>query len=253
METSRLLERTNNPKFIESDESRDVFLGEERSGSFQKTLEATKHYDEITLFGLVDNSSVPPKIGAVKYTTSLKGEKLALLDTLIDLSYDADHVRVRGISLREIDSFLRDDNTKETFSSTNALIPLFEEVKKTLGLLLEGDAPRATSERRSPDLNVDYKPEGILFDPSAEGIYQELDANRKLDVLDSIIEKYIAPHLKKDGGAVEAVFADDFLVVIDYRGACTSCNKSLTTTMDYIQRVFQLETKHNSLRVITDS
>lgn len=253
METSRLLDRINNPKFLESEEERQLFINEQKVGTFEKKLDACKHYDEICIFGLVDSSVTPAKFTGIKYTTNLSGEKLALLDTLVDLSYDADHVRMRGISLREIDSFLRDDNTRETFSSSNTLIPLFEELKKILSECLEGDRPRSSDERRSPDINKDYIPEGRIFDPSVEGNFQDVDANRKLEVLDQIVQKYIEPHLRLDGGGVEVVFADDFLAVIEYRGACTSCNKSLTSTMDYIQRVFQLETMHGSLRIITDS
>ena len=245
--------RYNQPIFRESFEERELFLNEDLSGAFSISLDDSKHYEPIHIFGLVDRNVVPPIFRALKYSTHESGEKLAFLDTFVELSYDADARRIQDISGREIESFLRDGTGGAAFSSQHQLIPLLDSLKKKLQEALEGKGPRAAGDRVSPTISEHYTPSDPPLFSSDVGAYVDLSFEQKMNLVQEIIQKYIAAPLHEDGGSVSPVFVDGSLIVVEYLGACAQCLKSQTSTMDFIQRVLQLETKEDQLRVITDS
>ncbi len=251
--SQRILKRAQTPLYLESTVEKEAFLAEKRPHSFSTSVE-TKNDGEITLFGLIDENQVPPQFLAIKYTGNLKQEVLALVDVFVEFSTGKDIRGIKALSLREIDSFLRDNNLHSAFPENNTnLLILFDQLKKALEKVIEADDQRPAGEKISPTINRDYKNKGSYYPYNNKNNYHDLDQGEKAQLIAQIIEDHIATPLSRDGGGIYCVFTDDNLVVIEYLGACQGCLSSLTTTMNFIQRVFQLETGAPGILVMTDS
>ncbi|MBT3586856.1 MAG: hypothetical protein HN509_18235 [Halobacteriovoraceae bacterium] len=237
------------PHFKEGLTDCQKFLAEGRSGAFSFSF---KEKDlETTIFGLKDLNDVPVRISTFKYSTELSEERLGVLDALVELLQGADYRRIESISLREVENFLRDENNQPAFPGEGAIyFPLLAKLKEGLNATLESDQVPVNGQKASPILSKDYKKSEPRL---LQGNFLELDSKEKMLLVSQILEQIIGPSLYRDGGAAYPVFVDDYMVAIEYQGACASCNYSLTTTMDFIQKVLQLETGNPGLRVMTDS
>lgn len=252
--SKKLNEKINNPIFLENDYEKEEFLNQNRAGSFSSLIQFNNG-NSITLFGLANMNQLPPHFEAIKYTTTLTGARLGFLDAVIELLQSADFVRVNSLSLREVESYLRDDNLTPSIGGSGIqFIPILEECKRALAEKLN-IAPRVSGERASPTIAEDYRPtnEQPTFDPEIHGDFSSMDHREKYQIMSNIFEKHIAPSLKRDGGGAHIVFVDDSMVAINYEGTCQSCQYSLTSTMSYIQKVVQLETHNPKFMVMTDS
>ena len=251
--SKRLVLRAEQPRFRVDEKEREDFLLEKRPDSFDLSFE-TKDGNETRVFGLIDKNQVPPSLLALKYTTNLESEKLAFLDVLVEFSLNKDVRGVESLSVREIENFLRDDNVTPSIPGDAAtLYPLFEKFRGTLTEVLDTDTPKPTGAKQSPNINRDYKRSDSYFPFYEKNDYLSLNSNEKTLLIGKIIEDHIRTPLSRDAGGIYPVFADDGMVVIEYEGECRSCSSSLTTTMNFIQKVFQLETENNNLLVMTDS
>lgn len=64
-------------------------------------------------------------------------------------------------------------------------------------------------------------------DPLVKKINEELD-------------KEIRPYLLSDGGGIDVIAVDDKTVTINYKGACSSCAISMSSTLDGIERMLKM-------------
>lgn len=251
--SNRLLDRAYRPKFKVNAQEKDLFFLEKRPGTFKFSFKI-KDGKETQLFGLTDQNQVPPRLSGIKYVTELEQEYLAALDVLAEFSHDKDIRGIDGLSVREIENFLRDDNITPSLPNSGAsLYPLFDKFKKGLGEILDSDSKRPIGAKQSPNINRDYKRGESYFPYKEKTDYTSLNSNEKMLLLGKIIEDHIQAPLDKDAGGIYLIFADDGMVVIEYSGECRSCSSSLTSTMNFIQKVFQLETENPDLLVMTDS
>ena len=248
MYSEKVRKRLEKPLFREDLKERELFLNEKIPGSFSFEIDSTNHHGQIWIFGILDKNQAPPEFAGIKYCSEIKDSKLSFLDALMELLNGKDITRLKSISVREVESFLRDDNITPSFpESYNSLLPIFDKVIKGLSDIHEPE----NKEKRSPNLADDYKP--TEKSTITEDEFKNLSTNDKKDLIDEIIFKYIAKPLGGDGGAINCVFVDDSMVAIEYLGACTTCHFSLTSTLSYIQKVIQIETGNPGLFVVTDS
>jgi NifU-like protein len=70
---------------------------------------------------------------------------------------------------------------------------------------------------------------------------------QKIKSVESILEEYIRPTLKADGGDVELIdikaVDDMFEVLIKYKGECMSCSMNTTTTLAGIEDMLKFKLK----------
>lgn len=243
------------PKFLEGPKEFEKFLGANIPGSFNINVTFSEQGKFVNFYGIIDEQQNPFVFSALKYDTNIEGEELAMLDSLVSLCYGAGFSRLNDLSLREIDSFLRLNPLDSFFScSLNSLYPVFTKVKKALLDRIDTTPVFIPGEKRSPVISIDYVPgDRPIIDELFQKTYIELSENQKNDLIFAVFDKYVTPFLRRDAGGIQLVFCDDFLVVVRYLGSCEFCSRALTTTMDYIQRVVQMETRHSALQIITDS
>ena len=83
----------------------------------------------------------------------------------------------------------------------------------------------------------------------ADGDFAAMSLVQKIKSVESILEEYIRPTLKADGGDVELVdITDDdgvFTVLIKYKGECMSCSMNTTTTLAGIEDMLKFKLKAN--------
>jgi NifU-like protein len=70
---------------------------------------------------------------------------------------------------------------------------------------------------------------------------------QKIKSVESILEEYIRPTLKADGGDVELVDIKEvdemYEVLIKYKGECMSCSMNTTTTLAGIEDMLKFKLK----------
>jgi len=82
--------------------------------------------------------------------------------------------------------------------------------------------------------------------------WETLPHEKKLAVLEQVIETEIRPYIELDAGGIEIVeLKVSGELVIRYQGSCTSCFSSIGSTLTSIQHIMQAKV-HPSLKVIPD-
>lgn len=127
--------------------------------------------------------------------------------------------RIQQISVREIENFLRDDNTKEVLQDQKLL--------SDLSILLENVRKRVyTSSVKQSEMPSDFQK--IHF--------SELKLVEKIKLINNLLDQFIRPPLQNDGGDIELISVKGFALTVKYKGACGSCPSSATDTLDFIRR-----------------
>ncbi len=92
-----------------------------------------------------------------------------------------------------------------------------------------------------------------IIEARGDGSFESMGLVAKIKAVESILEEYIRPTLKADGGDVELVDIKEidgiFEVLIKYRGECMSCSMNTTTTLAGIEDMLKFKLKA-PLRVI---
>jgi NifU-like protein len=83
----------------------------------------------------------------------------------------------------------------------------------------------------------------------ADGDFEKMSMVQQIKSVESILEEYIRPTLKADGGDVELIdikSVDDlFEIYIKYQGECMSCSMNTTTTLAGIEDMLNFKLKAN--------
>jgi len=233
----------------------EQFIADEKPGTFQTSIDFS-HDKRIILCGIIDWQQSPAIFLGIKfYSVNFSKDEAALVDGLCDLILNYGYARLNSLGLREVDSFLRINHLEPSFeASLNSLYPIFSKIKDALLRLIDETPAFDPKQKRSPILSIDYKKtEKTVLDDFYARPYLELSPEERQRVVEEIFIRHVDKLLLRDGGGAQVVYCDEYLVVIQYLGHCEFCSYALTTTLDYIQRVLQLETNHLGLRVITDS
>ncbi|MBN2869452.1 MAG: iron-sulfur cluster assembly scaffold protein [Campylobacterales bacterium] len=86
-----------------------------------------------------------------------------------------------------------------------------------------------------------------------DGDFNAMSLVQKIKTIESILEEYIRPTLKADGGDVELIdlkeAGEGYELYIKYKGECMSCSMNTTTTLAGIEDMLKFKLKTN-LRVL---
>lgn len=223
-------------------------------GGFSFTFQLSNSEDKIIVYCSLDEASDTPRFHSLSYSTSITGTALGFIDSVFELLQKRKINDLTALTVREVESFLRDSNQTPSIPKNGIeMYPYFEVVKFLHKELLNQISPvRSSDERESPSIANDYMPIQDTVKKSFNA-YSELMVKDQYIMLNQIIDKMIRPFLQRDGGDIELCFIDGNMAVINFLGACSQCLKNLTSTMDYITDVLRFETGDNSFQVITDS
>lgn len=245
------------PHFYTEAREFEEFKLSSRPGQFIFVFEHKKISSPVTFFGLVDLSHVDRKILGLKFTTDLQGGTRAFLEGAVELLQGKKLQDLTALKVREVDYFLRDSNDKSAFpEGTLVFYPLLEflpllqkEIQKICG------QKRGAGEKISPVIGEDYvfRKETTFVPTYGQQTFIDLDRDTQFDLAQQVMDKFINPALRLDQGAAQVVYVDGNMIVLIYQGACSSCGLSLTSTLDFVQKVFQLELSWPKIRVMTDN
>ena len=104
--STRIVERSQSPNFLLDTEKASDFLKDLTSEKFFYNFEVANSNGLIKIFGRVDQSNIVE----INYSTNIKEVALGFLDALIELIKGRNIIALSGLSMREVESFLRDQN-----------------------------------------------------------------------------------------------------------------------------------------------
>jgi NifU-like protein len=95
-----------------------------------------------------------------------------------------------------------------------------------------------------PYAATDYETTPIAWDleNGSNGIagWEELSLEKKLKILEEVIDKEIRPYIELDAGGVKIVeLKDQKEVMISYEGSCTTCHSSTGSTLSAIEKILK--------------
>ena len=86
-----------------------------------------------------------------------------------------------------------------------------------------------------------------IIEAKGDGTFSSMGLVQKIKAVESILEQYIRPTLKADGGDVELIDIKEqegvFHVLIKYQGECMSCSMNTTTTLAGIEDMLNFKLK----------
>ena len=125
--------------------------------------------------------------------------------------------------------FLCQDYVSVTMFSANAWEYLMADVKSAIEthLLPPGEEPAKAEPKDSVLNHIDRE------------AFPHLSDQKKLSIIDSLMDEIIRPALANDGGGLEVIKVEGNEVLIKYQGACGSCPSSIGGTLAAIERLVQ--------------
>ena len=86
-----------------------------------------------------------------------------------------------------------------------------------------------------------------IIEAKGDGNFLSMGLVQKIKAVESILEEYIRPTLKADGGDIELIDIQEkdgtFEVLIKYQGQCMSCSMNTTTTLAGIEDMLKFKLK----------
>ncbi|HFS82349.1 MAG TPA: iron-sulfur cluster assembly scaffold protein NifU [Epsilonproteobacteria bacterium] len=86
-----------------------------------------------------------------------------------------------------------------------------------------------------------------IIEAKGDGSFESMGLVQKIKSVESILEEYIRPTLKADGGDVELIDIKEvdamYEVLIKYKGECMSCSMNTTTTLAGIEDMLKFKLK----------
>ena len=87
-----------------------------------------------------------------------------------------------------------------------------------------------------------------IIEAKGDGDFNQMGLVQKIKAVESILEEYIRPTLKADGGNVELIDIKEsedwgFEILIKYQGECMSCSMNTTTTLAGIEDMLKFKLK----------
>lgn len=89
-----------------------------------------------------------------------------------------------------------------------------------------------------------------IIEAKGDGTFESMGLVQKIKSVESILEEYIRPTLKADGGDVELIDIKEespgyFEVFVKYQGECISCSMNTTTTLAGMEDMLKFKLKAN--------
>ena len=69
--------------------------------------------------------------------------------------------------------------------------------------------------------------------------FQSLTSKQSFYNFSNIIEKYISPELRKDGGDIELIDVEDNKIKVKLSGRCQACNRSQITLTNFVEAILK--------------
>ncbi|MBP9674708.1 MAG: NifU family protein [Bacteriovoracaceae bacterium] len=158
-------------------------------------------------------------ISEVIFQTKKEGPLLAFLDALVQLSLGKNQKTLLSLTLREVESFLRDQNHMPAF-------PLEEEGNIKEAFLFKEKLRQAVYQ-------VWQSKEAI---PSLEqGSFAHMPLINQARFLQQVVEQKILPPLRRDQGGVQLVQILYPKVSLRFQGECLNCEAHNQGTLHWIQ------------------
>jgi len=188
------------------------------------------------------------------YLGELEGAGLAIIDATVEMLQGRAFHLLPSLTFREVESFLRDQNHLPAFpGGTTTVYPYFDFAQQFYHHL-KNEVSGQTGSKRSPSLASEYLPKkGTVFNPQAQGSFEELSRDQQYEIAENIADSFIRPGLQRDGGDLDIVHLDGGMLAMSYLGNCSFCNYPLTSTMDYIQEVYRMELGLPRFLVVTEN
>lgn len=86
-----------------------------------------------------------------------------------------------------------------------------------------------------------------IIEAKGDGTFETMSLVQKIKSVESILEEYIRPTLRRDGGDVELVDIQEnegvFEVLVKYQGECQSCSMNTTTTLAGMEDMLKFKLK----------
>jgi NifU-like protein len=201
--------------------------------------------NEVALFWLVDkeDGTIVDAKFQVFGQSALIGAAEVACDLLVGKNYD----QAKRIGADLIDKQVRDKSEEPAFPPETAphLNLVLEAIEKASDQCT--DIPLA-SNYVAPPAPQDI---GEIIEGGYPG-WQELTKQKKIAVIEEVLNNDIRPYIALDGGGVELIdLSENNEMIISYKGNCTSCYSSIGATLSYIQQVIKARI-HPDLVVIPD-
>lgn len=207
---------------------------------------------EVTVFGEVQVDDLPFKITWAKFTTNIQEAPKGFLDACVELIQDQPLKRLKSLSVREVEHFLRDTGSEASFpQQAIQMYPYFETFPQ-LHQYIEKTFLKTNTGKQSPVVSSYLGQRYQVFNPDKMDA-KNLNRADLAQLIQRIADVYIRPHLQKDGGDMQIVHFDTQMLAINYFGECFNCEYSLGSTLEYIQTVYRVELGSPDLLVVTDS
>ena len=164
-----------------------------------------------------------------------EGER-GLVDGLLELCQGKNRGQVEGISLREVESFLREQNHLRAFSPKDEehLTPWF--VMKDH--LLEVFSPLS---------------QVIEKNPLEERAFAQLSLLKKIRLVSSVLHERVRPMLRRDGGDVELLdVRGQADIVLSYCGRCAECPMAPKGTLEFIRKILEEQFQESQMNVMLE-
>ncbi|ANH78656.1 NifU family protein [Candidatus Chlamydia sanziniae] len=209
----------------------------------------------VFLYWLVDKTN--GKILDAKFQYFGHPYLIPLAETICNLVVNKSYADAYKITLDDIDQSLRTHQHQAALPPDS--LPLYHLIIDALDIAIEqclnipledGSLPL----QESP-INLDFED----ANPYTQEDWEELPAEKKLQILHSIIEQKINPYVAMDGGEVAIETLEDNLVTIAYSGNCSGCLSSVGTTLNsigqllkaYVYPELQIKVNEDSLNFST--
>lgn len=198
--------------------------------------------NEVHLYLLVDPSD--GVIVDAKFQLFGQSALIAAAESACELLIGKNYDQARRMSAELIDRHLRDKPDEEAFP---------EETQGHLNLVVDAieDAMEKCLDLPLPGHYVSPVPREI---EGKEGGgfpgWMELTQEKKLSVIEDILNEEIRPYIELDAGGIEVLdLIDGKELLISYQGSCTSCYSSIGATLTTIQQILHAKV-HPELKVV---
>lgn len=238
----KLRERLDAPRyagyFTQADAAeRGMRLASGRIGSPNEAV-------QLCLYWLIDETD--GIIADAKFLAIGPTGLIAACDAVCEMALRKSYDQASRFSADLLERHLRE--TKEESSIPPEWAAYFNQVIEAIDLAVQQciDIPFAAVYDETP-IEEDF---GEI--PGGLPGWDEFPEEKKLVVLDQVIDHEIRPYIELDAGGVKVLgIRDNGEVRISYEGACTTCHSSTGSTLSAIQKILRARV-HPSLTVIPE-
>lgn len=189
----------------------------------------------VALYWLVDESDgiIADAKFQVYGASALIGAAEIASELVLRKNYD----QASRISADLIDQHVRDQKNIPSFP---------EECNQHLNLVIAAidhavhkcsDIPFAASYEITP---ISYDLGSLAGGESGMPGWQEMPVERKLQIIEDVIDKEIRPYIELDAGGIKVLsLREEWEVLISYQGSCTSCHSATGSTLTAIQQILK--------------